>query len=100
MPASSKAERKLIAQIASNISWANTTDRTSRTSRARKAFNDRFLYEVDPDGILPEPERHRRAEHARKAHFARLALKSVQSRQKSKSSPQTRDGRERSGRQA
>jgi hypothetical protein len=34
---------------------------------ARAAFENRFLNEVDPDGVLPESERHRRAEHAKKA---------------------------------
>lgn len=51
------------------------------TSRpAREAFLARFLDEVDPDRLLPEEERHRRAEHARKAYFTRLALKSARAR--------------------
>jgi hypothetical protein len=40
----------------------------------------KFLDEVDPNRTLPEPERLRRAEHARSAYFTKLALKSVQAR--------------------
>jgi hypothetical protein len=51
-------------------------------ARARAGFNARFEREVDPDGTLPVPERARRAEYARKAHFARLALASARARSK------------------
>ncbi|MGF2945831.1 hypothetical protein ACQV26_11935 [Mycobacterium sp. Lab-001] len=37
---------------------------------------------VDPDGELTPEERARRAEHARKAHFKRLALKSAKARRR------------------
>jgi hypothetical protein len=73
-------ERKLRSSIAGNTSWANTEDPTARTAPARKAFNDRFLREVDPEGKLPEAQRQRRAEAARKAYFARLAFQSAQAR--------------------
>ncbi len=43
------------------------------TATARAAFQDRFATPVDPNGILPEAERQRRAESARKADFAALA---------------------------
>ena len=42
----------------------------------------KFEAEVDPEGILSENERRRRAEAARKAYFARLGLKSAQTRQR------------------
>jgi hypothetical protein len=54
------------------------------TEPARAAFLERFEREVDPDLVLPETERQRRAEHARKAHFARLALRSVEIRRATK----------------
>jgi hypothetical protein len=54
-------------------------DRIEITAPARAAFLDSFEREVDPNFVLPETER-RRAEHARKAHFARLALKSAEVR--------------------
>jgi hypothetical protein len=40
----------------------------------------KFEAQADPEGKLPSAERARRAEHLRKAHFQRLALKSIQSR--------------------
>lgn len=46
----------------------------------------RFVLEVDPDGLLSELERTRRAKAAQRAHMARIALRSVQARQAAKSS--------------
>ena len=43
-------------------------------------FLARFEADVDPDGRLDPEERRRRAEHARSAYFARLALASVSAR--------------------
>ena len=59
-----------------------THDPRETTSAARRAFLKRFLDEVDPDRILPEEERLRRASFARKAHFTKLALLSAQKRTK------------------
>ena len=51
------------------------------TSKAgRDAAWQRFLDRVDPDRILPEAERDRRAEAARRAHMSSIALKSVRAR--------------------
>ncbi len=47
---------------------------------ARRAFNQRFLDQVDPDRHLPDRERQRRAEAARRAYFTRLAYLSARSR--------------------
>ncbi len=74
------AERSLRGQIAAHESWAHTESRSARTAPARKAALDRFEREVDPEGVLPPAERAKRAENARKAYFARLALKSAQAR--------------------
>ena len=60
-------------------------DSRETTSKARATFMSRFELEVDPDGVLPEAERHRRAEAAKKAYFTRLALKSAIKRAKAKS---------------
>jgi hypothetical protein len=76
------AQRTLRARIAAHSSWANTADPAARTAPARAAAMERFEREVDPDGVLPEAERKRRAEHARKAYFSRLALKSAKARRK------------------
>ncbi|AXO25807.1 hypothetical protein BB734_07635 [Mycobacterium avium subsp. hominissuis] len=70
------------SQIAAHESWARTPDRSARTANARKAMLDKFEHQVDPDGTLPAAERARRAEHARKAHFKRLALKSARARRR------------------
>jgi hypothetical protein len=78
----SDSVQSLAASIAAHESWAKTTDRAARTANARRAMLDKFEQQVDPDGTLQPAERARRAEHARKAHFKRLALKSVQARRR------------------
>jgi hypothetical protein len=55
-------------------------DPRETTRAARRAFNQRFLDQVDPDGRLPEAERRRRAEAARRAYFTRLAYLSARKR--------------------
>jgi hypothetical protein len=52
----------------------------TNTGPARQALAARFSHEVDPEGILSEEERTRRAEMALKAHMTRLALKSARAR--------------------
>ncbi|MEJ7703485.1 MAG: hypothetical protein WKF47_07410 [Geodermatophilaceae bacterium] len=74
------AQRTLRARLAAHTSWANTADPAARTAPARAASLARFEREVDPDGNLNPAERARRADHARKAYFTRLALKSAQAR--------------------
>lgn len=69
-------ERVLLARVAAHESWARTENRSARTAPARKALEDKFLEQAGGDPI--------RAAHLRKAHFARLALKSVQSRRKAR----------------
>ncbi|SJN39439.1 hypothetical protein [Luteococcus japonicus] len=76
MPAQDTTERRLVASIAAHESWAKTTDRTARTSKARAALEAKFLAEADGDPV--------RAEHLRKAYFQRLALKSAQARRAKK----------------
>ena len=83
------ADRSLIARLAAHESWARTADPSARTEPARRALLDRFEREVDPDGVLPPAERARRAGHARKAYFTRLALRSAQARRKT---PDAADG--------
>ncbi len=76
------ADRSLIARLAAHESWARTTNPSARTEPARRALLDRFERQVDPDGLLSPAERARRAGHARKAYFTRLALRSAQARRK------------------
>lgn len=80
MPARSPAERALISQIAAHTLHAKVADPTAHTAPARQAFLDRFERQVDPDLALPTAERARRAQHARRAYFLNLALKSAQAR--------------------
>lgn len=54
----------------------------TNTGPARAAFWSKFEAEVDPDCVLSEGERRKRAKAARSAYFAKLALKSAQTRTK------------------
>lgn len=76
MSSATSAERILAARIAAHESWAATPDRSARTAPARAALAQRFLDEACGDAA--------RAEHLRRAHFARLALKSAQSRRRAR----------------
>lgn len=71
-------------RMASHSFWASCADRSAATAPARRGFEDRFLDKVDPERKLPPAERAIRAEHARKAYFAGLALRSAQSRRKAR----------------
>ena len=73
------AHRSLIGRIGA---YSLHAQGGTNTGPARKAFLDRFERAVDPDGVLSERERERRAKAARRAYFARLALKSVQARRR------------------
>jgi len=73
------AERSMRARIAAYSLHAKRDPRET-TAPARAAFLARFEHQVDPDGSLPDAERRRRAEAARKAHFTKLALRSAQAR--------------------
>jgi hypothetical protein len=68
------AERSIGAKLAVHTSWANTKDRSARTANARRALEEKFLTEADGDPV--------RAEHVRKAYYARLAKKSAQARRR------------------
>jgi hypothetical protein len=58
------------------------SDSRETTAAARAAFLARFEREVDADGVLPAEERQRRATAARRAYFARLALRSARARRR------------------
>ena len=51
-------------------------------ARARDGFMDKFRREVDPDGLLTDLERERRAKLALKAHMTSLAIASARSRRR------------------
>ncbi len=72
----SPAEKSLLGRANAHASWANTENRSARTAPARAALDQKFLDAANGDPV--------RAAHLRKAHFARLALKSAQSRRKAR----------------
>jgi hypothetical protein len=74
-------DNSLLSTAANHDRWAAVEDRTAATAPARQAFRDRFLTEAQERfGDLPADELARRAEHLRKAYYARLALRSAQAR--------------------
>jgi hypothetical protein len=77
----SPEQRSMRARIAAHTRWAKY-DPVEGTAKARASFLQRFEDEVDPDRTLPEVERVRRAESARKAYMAKLALASSRARAK------------------
>jgi len=70
-------QRRLRARIAALALHAQGG---TNTAAARSRFMQRFEQEVDPEGLLPELERRRRADFARRLYFARLALLSAKAR--------------------
>jgi hypothetical protein len=71
MPLTS-AERSLRGKIAVETSWANTDNRSARTANAKRALDKKFLTEAGGDPV--------KAQHLRKAYYARLAFRSAQAR--------------------
>ena len=73
----------LLGRLGAHVAHSRHDSKTL-TAKARETFLARFEQEVDPDRVLPAAERRRRAEHARKAYFARLAGASARARKKKK----------------
>lgn len=67
------SQRTQRARIAASVRWSKQ-DGSEGTQAARSAFMARFEREVDPDGVLDPATRAKRAEHARRAHFQRMAF--------------------------
>jgi Uma2 family endonuclease len=78
---STPSERSQRARMAAHILHSEYDSR-ELTRAGRVKFMARFADEVDPDRVLSEAERLRRAEHAREAYFTGLALKSARARRK------------------
>ena len=80
MPVSiSPEERSLIGRIG-GYARAAKYDGRAVTKAARAAYLAKWVNEVDPERVLPEAERDRRAEAALKSHMAKLAFRSAQAR--------------------
>ena len=60
--------------------WARTSDRAAATEPARRGLRARFEREADPDGLLDDGERARRAQALMTAHMLLLARASAQAR--------------------
>jgi hypothetical protein len=71
--------RALRARLGAHALHASHDSR-ELTKKARATFLAKFEVQVDPNGTLTPFERDRRARHARKAYFLRLALKSAAAR--------------------
>ncbi len=80
MPASPEQIRRA-RQIAAHVGWSKR-DPHEGTAAARRGFMARFEREVDPEQVLPEAERRRRADHAMRAHMLRLAAKADKARRR------------------
>ena len=82
------AERTLRARAA-GLTFAATHDVREHMKAAQSASPGQLSYwerEVDPQGELDDVERRRRADCARRAHMAKLALASVKARRLKKAS--------------
>lgn len=72
------------AVAAAHQSWANTTDPAARLAPALEGQQARFRRLADPDGVLSEEERERRAYHIQAAHMAKMRAASLRSRREKK----------------
>jgi hypothetical protein len=75
--------KSLPHQISANSRWSKE-DPTHQGEVMRAGLEKRFLDEVDPDQVLPEAERERRAAVARRLYYQRLALASAKARARKK----------------
>ena len=83
MPKPTPEQLSLKRRLAAHTKWSKY-DPVEGTRAARKAQLERFIDEVDPHGELPEHERIRRAESAKKAHYLRMAIRSAEVRRSRK----------------
>ena len=81
----SPAQRSLRARAAAHALHAMGG---TSTKAGTAAFLARFERQVDPDRLLTPEERARRAEHARKAYMATLALKASRARSRRSMAPE------------
>lgn len=88
-----QAWRRLRAQIGAHTMWSRVEDRTQRTAKMRAASPgqiDYWMKKIDPDERMSYPDRLKRAESAKRAHFLSLSLKSAEARRR-KASTKKRD---------
>lgn len=80
----SESERRIRGQIGAHVKWARESDRAAATlpgrSASLKKLDERLAEEFGLDASAPDYAE--RLQHARKAHFGRLALASAKKRRK------------------
>jgi hypothetical protein len=77
------SDASLRGRIAACERWARIKDRTLATEPARAGLDAKFAAQVDPDRRLDPADRAKRVSALRRAHFARLARLSADSRRRS-----------------
>jgi hypothetical protein len=75
------SQRSARARRAAYVRHSRTSG-LEATKAAREGWRRRFLDEVDPERVLPEAERERRAALAAKAHMLKLNALSARARAK------------------
>jgi hypothetical protein len=84
----SPEQKSLRSRAAAHV-LHGTHDSRELTKAARSGFAAKFERLADPEGLLPEAERKRRADHLLKSHMASLSLKASKARRKKTSSATT-----------
>jgi hypothetical protein len=79
------SSRQQTGRLGGLTKWSRTTDRTEGTAAARAAgpgCNEYWLTKLDPERFADATQQQRldAADAMRRAHFARLAMKSAQAR--------------------
>jgi hypothetical protein len=82
MPKLTPEQRVLRARMGAHALHAQGKTTTVAARKASPQSLDYWAVKVDPDGELPDAERTRRAEHARREYMTGLALKSSKARKK------------------
>jgi hypothetical protein len=75
-----ETERSLRARSAVLHSWARTADFSLRTKPGRDAAWRKLCDEVDPDHVLSEAERAKRADYLRRARMTNLSRLAAKAR--------------------
>ena len=80
MPFKDSAQARRVA----HQGWAQTADRTARTTPGRDAITANLERTVDPDGVMSPEDRRKAAENLRQARLLLAAERSVPSRKRKK----------------
>jgi hypothetical protein len=86
-----RPDPRLTGRIGGLTAWSRH-DAATMVGPAHLGFRRRFENLVDPERILPEPERMVRADRARRAHMLTLAAKSAAARRKAAPGPDKTPG--------